>query len=84
MSAVITLAEAFTKMPNLREVKCVLVPTLSHETTGYPPFSCLMLVAHLPGCSLADNNLTNFGTDTSAVIKLAEAFTKMPDLRKVK
>eukprot|EP00966_Prymnesium_polylepis_P056323 1303166-Prymnesium_polylepis.1 len=31
-------------MPNLREVKCMLVPTLSHETTGYPPFSsCLIL-----------------------------------------
>ena len=39
VSAVIKLAEAFTKMPNLREVKCMLVPTLSHETTGYPPVS---------------------------------------------
>ena len=36
----IKLAEAFAKMPNLREVKCVLrlmrrLP--SHETAGYPP-----------------------------------------------
>ena len=42
------LAEAFAKMPNLREVKCVLrlmrrLP--SHETAGYPPFSCLTMVA---------------------------------------
>ena len=43
-----------------------------------------MLVAHLSRRSLADNNLTNFGKDTSVVIKLVEAFIKMPELRKVK
>jgi len=42
MSAVIELAEAFTKMPSLREV------------------------------NLARNNLTKYGRDMSAVIKLAE------------
>jgi glycine cleavage system regulatory protein len=36
------------------------------------------------GCSLAENNLTNYGEDMSAVIKLADAFTKMPNLREVK
>jgi len=37
----------------------------------------------LQSLSLADNNLTNYGEDMSAVIKLAEAFTQMPNLRKV-
>ena len=35
-------------------------------------------------CSLAENYLTNRGEDMSAVIKLADAFTKMPNLREVK
>ena len=40
------LAEAFAKMPNLREVKCVLslmrrLP--SHEIAGYPPVSLALL-----------------------------------------
>ena len=35
-------------------------------------------------CSLARNNLTTYGRDMSAVIKLADAFTKMPNLREVK
>ena len=37
-----------------------------------------------PVCSLARNTLTNYARDMSAVIKLADAFTKMPNLREVK
>jgi hypothetical protein len=47
--------------------------------------SCLILVACACTCvcSLAENNLVWQG-DVSAVIKLAEAFTQMPNLREAK
>ena len=43
-----------------------------------------MRVACTCECSLASNNLTNFGRDVSGVVKLVETFTKMPQLISVK
>ena len=79
LDAINAICDAMTKS-SIQSLRCSLF--IKHVQYGYPPFPYLTLVACTCG-SLATNRLVYRG-DASAVIKLAEAFTQMPNLRKVK
>ena len=83
LDAINAICDALTKS-NVQSIRCACVP--SNMSYRIPAVLLLMARARTLDCSLAENQLTGdwFAPDMSAVIKLAEVFPKMPNLRKVK
>jgi len=80
LSAIFALCDALPQMTALIELN------LSNHKLGVEgttKIADVLTSTKITNLNLAENNLTNYGEDMSAVIKLADAFTKMPNLREV-